>query len=429
MDELEITKRIQENTKSFLLLNDNNIFDSIVEDCGLLFSYIDAYFSISNLKKYSTTFEMLDKVVDTKIDKLFKVGLCLDSYKLYYNPLLFYKYSMKDILSILVVELEYLLSALPLVEQSSVFSNTKIDQERLLSLLLRQSGNEILNALDSVEDSEVLSKLKEYISKNKENKSQSSMFQQGIDELLKNDAVKNKKLLDELLEMMTSFDSFEGDSKEDNEETYKTFMKKTTAKIRGNERSTSSFDEEESVKVTKRELSWSDILTRLIGSVVMGKRHTKTRLNRRQPLRCDLSGELSDRKVHVIAAVDTSYSMDHDKIEKALSEVYTLKCKFDFKLTLVQCDSEIKDIKDIKNKNDIPTSMIGRGGTSFEPVIKYLNSHRKLRDSVLVYFTDGEGDKEISKPMVRKVIWVLINPLHGNKISCKDSYGIVVTAK
>ena len=50
----------------------------------------------------------------------------------------------------------------------------------------------------------------------------------------------------------------------------------------------------------------------------------------------------------------------------------------------------------------------GRGGTAFTPVINYLNNDKNFRDALLIYFTDGYGESEIPKPLIFKLLWVII---------------------
>ena len=93
-------------------------------------------------------------------------------------------------------------------------------------------------------------------------------------------------------------------------------------------------------------------------------------------------------------------------------------------MTLIQCDSKIQEVRKIKTKNDIPDIVKGRGGTAFTPVIEYLNDHKEYRNSVLIYFTDGYGERSIPKPYVRKVLWIIVDErLH---ISLSEPYGMVL---
>ena len=168
---------------------------------------------------------------------------------------------------------------------------------------------------------------------------------------------------------------------------------------------------------------WIKILIRFSSGRTREVRKTKTRLNRLQPQRFDLSGEIKERRPEVVCAIDTSGSRYADRIKKALGQVLALKVKFNYSITLIECDAKIQKITEIKKKSDIPDEYHGRGGTSYLPVIDYINSHPRYRNALLIYFTDGYGDGEIPKPKVRQTVWVLTG---GDYLSLKNPYGDVV---
>ena len=97
--------------------------------------------------------------------------------------------------------------------------------------------------------------------------------------------------------------------------------------------------------------------------------------------------------------------------------------------TLIQCDARIHEIRTIKNISDIKNLVIlGRGGTRYEPVFELINSDKKYKNSIVVYFTDGYGSKSIPKPKCKKLIWVLSTE-NGMKpsLSVKEPYGLITT--
>lgn len=180
-------------------------------------------------------------------------------------------------------------------------------------------------------------------------------------------------------------------------------------------------------RLTKPKLvipKWVKILTHFSSGRTREVRKTKTRLNRLQPQRFDLSGELKERRPEIVCAIDTSGSRYAERIQKALGQVLALKAKFNYNITLIECDAEINEITEIKKSGDIPDRYHGRGGTSYLPVINYINSHPRYRNALLIYFTDGYGDGEIPKPKVRQTVWVLTD---GDYLSLKKPYGDVVT--
>jgi predicted metal-dependent peptidase len=68
---------------------------------------------------------------------------------------------------------------------------------------------------------------------------------------------------------------------------------------------------------------------------------------------------------------------------------------------------------------------MGRGGTWFSPVIDYVNNDKYFRDALLIYFTDGYGEREIPKPRTYRNIWVVFGG--AKNLSLKEPYGIVLS--
>ena len=68
--------------------------------------------------------------------------------------------------------------------------------------------------------------------------------------------------------------------------------------------------------------------------------------------------------------------------------------------------------------------MQGRGGTSFTPVIEYINEHRYFRDALLIYFTDGYGESSIPRPRTYRNLWVVLG--RASDLSVENPYGLVL---
>lgn len=174
-------------------------------------------------------------------------------------------------------------------------------------------------------------------------------------------------------------------------------------------------------------INWKSILKKYIGTISANNTKTKTRLNRRQPERFDLSGTKNDKMLKIVVAIDTSGSMSNDDISKVLNEILNIIGKRKFIITVIECDSEINRIYTIKEKKDIKYSVLGRGGTCFTPVIEHVNSDRYYRDALLIYFTDGFGEDSVPKPKTYRNLWVIIDDV--NNLSVKNPYGAVIALK
>ncbi len=172
-------------------------------------------------------------------------------------------------------------------------------------------------------------------------------------------------------------------------------------------------------------LSWQTILKKYVGTITANKRKTRMRLNRRQPERFDLSGSVDDKVLKIVVAIDTSGSMSDSMIGQVMNEIFAILAKRKHDITVIECDAEVRRVYKAATSADIKKKVAGRGGTWFSPVIDYVNKDKYFRDALLIYFTDGYGEREIPKPRTYRNIWVVIGDA-GN-LSLKEPYGAVLT--
>lgn len=172
-------------------------------------------------------------------------------------------------------------------------------------------------------------------------------------------------------------------------------------------------------------LSWQAILKKYVGTITANKRKTRMRLNRRQPERFDLSGSVDDKVLKIVVAIDTSGSMSDSMIGQVMNEIFAILAKRKHDITVIECDAEVRRVYNAKTPADIRKKVAGRGGTWFSPVIDYVNKDKYFRDALLIYFTDGYGEREIPKPRTYRNIWVVID--NARHLSLKEPYGTVLT--
>lgn len=157
----------------------------------------------------------------------------------------------------------------------------------------------------------------------------------------------------------------------------------------------------------KEEISWQKLLKNLLPSIKNGQKKTSTRRNRRQPERLDIRGSLSDKTPEIIVAIDISASMTENDIRKIIIEVLALTRDRVNKITVIECDNEIRSIYNLTSSKDIRERSKKNGATAFTPVFNYIRENN-MRNRILIYFTDGVGEKELGvKPINSKTIWVL----------------------
>ncbi|HJN74071.1 MAG TPA: VWA-like domain-containing protein [Myxococcota bacterium] len=108
-------------------------------------------------------------------------------------------------------------------------------------------------------------------------------------------------------------------------------------------------------------------------------------------------------KVRVLAAIDTSGSMDGDSLSVVNREVSEMS-RF-AKVMVVECDERIQHIHNWAGPLD---AVHGGGGTDLRPPLspKLLAEHRP---DIIVYFTDGQANSKVprNKPGTAPVIWCL----------------------
>lgn len=168
------------------------------------------------------------------------------------------------------------------------------------------------------------------------------------------------------------------------------------------------------------QISWEKELKRVLPTVRAGQKKTITRRNRRQPERLDIRGSLPNSIPEVIVAIDISASMSEKEVHKIMIEILDIAKNRTNKITVIECDNEIRRVYEMKSKKDIKKRLSDNGSTRFSPVFKYLKDN-KLNNQVLIYFTDGVGEKELEvKPSTKNVIWVLTGD---DELSLKEPFG------
>ena len=152
-------------------------------------------------------------------------------------------------------------------------------------------------------------------------------------------------------------------------------------------------------EVVKPKFNWRGYIRRFTG--VSTKVFTK-KIRRKENRRFEANPGLKVKmRQHMLLAIDTSGSVSDNELQEFMSEIYHIyKCGVD--ITIVQCDTMIRSVEPYKGKFEM--SVLGRGGTEFDPVLEYFNANLKKYTS-LVYFTDGECYARV-KPR-GNTLWVL----------------------
>ena len=126
-------------------------------------------------------------------------------------------------------------------------------------------------------------------------------------------------------------------------------------------------------------------------------------------------------------AIDTSGSVKGEVVENFIEKTYNILRSTDFftsktEIHLIQCDSEIKEIKILHGERELEEyvktlTLKGFGGTDFRPVFEYVEKvlDESLPNEIngLIYFTDGEGIYPKQMPRFKSVF--VINDSSFNK--------------
>jgi predicted metal-dependent peptidase len=109
------------------------------------------------------------------------------------------------------------------------------------------------------------------------------------------------------------------------------------------------------------------------------------------------------QKKNTLVAIDTSGSVSKDDLKEFLSEIHHI-WKTGTQVTVVECDAQIGRVYEYTGAIGDDYKVSGRGGTSYEPVMRYLKDHKDKYQN-LIYLTDGECSIEQTQPC-KPVLWV-----------------------
>lgn len=109
---------------------------------------------------------------------------------------------------------------------------------------------------------------------------------------------------------------------------------------------------------------------------------------------------------HIVIAVDTSGSMTSDQLSQGLAEIDALRATANCNLTLIQCDTEIKNVEEydpweLTSRTFKQETFFGRGGTSLVPPFEWIGKNilgKGMALDALIYITDGYGPAPKKEP-------------------------------
>lgn len=181
------------------------------------------------------------------------------------------------------------------------------------------------------------------------------------------------------------------------------------------------------IMLAKPKIDWKKTVANLTGILAEPFRRTPARLNKKYPERTDMSGKLPKHKIRIVCILDVSGSMDNRDYEYCINEVLGASKANETEVTVIECDTDVSAVYKLDSKKfNKKITRSASGGTCFTPAIEYVNSHN-YSDVLCIYFTDGYGEREIPKPKVQKMMWVVLES--SDNLSVKNPYGIVRVLK
>jgi predicted metal-dependent peptidase len=134
-------------------------------------------------------------------------------------------------------------------------------------------------------------------------------------------------------------------------------------------------------------LPWHRILAKYIQAFVKNDYSFK-KPNRRFFPQHFLPTLYSQKLLNIAIAVDTSGSVSDHEFNRFVTETHSiLRMMAPEKITVLQFDTEIKSITDVRNVRELMNiTFTGRGGTLINPVLEWANTNKP---QLLLVFTDG----------------------------------------
>lgn len=154
-------------------------------------------------------------------------------------------------------------------------------------------------------------------------------------------------------------------------------------------------------KLLNPKIPWDIVLNRFIDQRIQEEYSWARKSRRHTPYLPSLH---SYGLGHLTWAIDSSGSVGKDDWQRVLTEIDGVqKMMRPERMTILDCDKKIHNIYEIDSNTDILSlKFTGGGGTSFLPVLDYVDKHPT---QALIYFTDLYGESNLA-PVDYPVLWI-----------------------
>lgn len=164
-----------------------------------------------------------------------------------------------------------------------------------------------------------------------------------------------------------------------------------------------------------QKVDWKRALKVFIAS--SQKTYLKTTISRPSKRYGTVPGVKIKRYCKICVAIDTSGSLSNKELSDYFHEIYHI-WKQNTEIMIVECDVKIHQT--YKYNGNMPSFVLGRGGTDFNAPIAYNND--VFQGDALIYLTDGYASKPIVKSK-KPIFWLIFG---GNKDAVNNLPGRVV---
>lgn len=157
---------------------------------------------------------------------------------------------------------------------------------------------------------------------------------------------------------------------------------------------------------SKAKIDYRKVLSGFRATVISSKRHlTRMRPNRRSGF--DNMGSIRRFNTNLLIAVDVSGSISSNSLMHFYSIINRIFKYGIEKVDVVQFDTQLGKVEEMK-KASKEIQVLGRGGTSFQPVVDYAGDHGY---DGLIIFTDGYASPPSVKKLRHcKLAWICDSP-------------------
>lgn len=151
-------------------------------------------------------------------------------------------------------------------------------------------------------------------------------------------------------------------------------------------------------------LPWNRILQKFLQSFSKND-YSFRKPNRRFFPQFHLPRLYGESLINIAVAVDTSGSVSDHEFNRFVTETHSiLRMMKPEKITVLQFDTEIKSVHDVRNVQQLMNiQFTGRGGTQIEPVLEWTNANKP---QLLLVFSDGYFDFPDLETKV-KTLWLI----------------------